>query len=157
MAATFSNAHYKAVVFPLWARSRVNNSFKPIKRMIKVNKIKKQREEAMPGLNSAHMCLSAAAVFSCTKTRGNRKNCGDVQQVAEVHQTSSKLTYQCTEERKQKTLKHWHKPSNRLPPIMRQNNSYSNQSSLSLSLSLCLSRSSEKKEKKKETQAMWIW
>lgn len=63
--------------------------------MIKV-KIKKQGEEAMPGLNSAHMCLSAvAAVFShAVRHAGTAKNCGDVQQVAEVNQTSSDLTYQ---------------------------------------------------------------
>ena len=51
----------KAVVSPLWVWSRVNNNLKPIKGVIKVNKIKKQKEEAMPGVNSAHMCLSAAA------------------------------------------------------------------------------------------------
>lgn len=73
MAATFSD-----VVFPLQVRSRINNSLKPIKRMIKVNKIKKQREEAMPGVNSAHMCLSAAAaVFSqAVRRKGTAKTVG---------------------------------------------------------------------------------
>lgn len=52
--------------------------------------------------------------------------------MAGVHQTSTNLTYQCTEERKQKTRKRWHKPSNRLPPITGQNNSYRNQSPLPL-------------------------
>lgn len=58
--------------------------------MIKVNTIKKQGEEAVPDLNSAHMGLRAAgAVFSHAVSReGNRKNCGDVQQVAGVHQSS---------------------------------------------------------------------
>lgn len=94
------------VFFPLRVHRRINNSLKPIKRMIKVNKIKKTREEALPGVYSAHVCLSAAAAvfFSCSATRENRRNCGDVQQVAEVHQTSSNLTYQCAEERKPKAL-----------------------------------------------------
>ena len=68
----------KTVVFHLRVRSRINNSLQPIKGMIKVNKIKKQREEAMPGVNSAHMCLSAvAAVFSqAVRREGTAKTVG---------------------------------------------------------------------------------
>lgn len=114
--------------------------------MVKV-KIKKQGEEAMPGLNSAHMCLSAvAAVFShAVRHEGTAKNCGDVQQVAEVNQTSSDLTYQRTEERKQKKLSNtdislatgFHQSQGRIT-ITGTN--------LLRSLSLCLSCFSEKKK-----------
>ena len=55
----------------------------------------------MPDVNSAHMCLkaAAAAVFShAVRGEGNRKNCGDVQQVAEVHQFKPNLSVHRGEE-----------------------------------------------------------
>lgn len=123
--------------------------------MVKV-KIKKQGEEAMPGLNSAHMCLSAvAAVFShAVRHEGTAKNCGDVQQVAEVNQTSSDLTYQRTEERKQKKLSNtdislatgFHQSQGRIT-ITGTN--------LLRSLSLCLSCFSEKKKKVLRYELHW--
>lgn len=53
----------------------MNNSLKPLNQMIKV---KIQGEEAMPGLNSAHVCLSAvAAVFShAVRQEGTTKTVG---------------------------------------------------------------------------------
>lgn len=104
----------------------------------------------MPDLNSAHVCLgAAAAVFSQAARRESSTTVGMFKQVAEVHQTSFNLTYQCAEERKQKTLQTSHEPSNRLPPITGQGNSHWSQSSL---LSLSPSFVSVLKKTRKNTE-----
>lgn len=64
----------KAVVFPLRVWSTINNSLKPIKRRIKVNKIKTQRRRhARRKLCTYVSEHCSSCVFSCSETRGNRK------------------------------------------------------------------------------------